>query len=75
MSKDHKPTNRKRDSVYDEKRTPLDGMKEQQHTDDIPMEDLKIDELKNRDGAGYQETSQSERKWDEKDNKKHDEID
>lgn len=46
MSKDHKPTNRKRDSVYDEKRTPLDGMKEQQHTDDIPMEDLKIDELK-----------------------------
>ncbi|MFC0014495.1 MULTISPECIES: hypothetical protein [Allobacillus] len=75
MNKDHKPTDRKRDSVYDEKRTPLDGMKEQQHTDDIPMEDLKIDELKNQDGAGYQETSQSERKWEEKDNKKQDDID
>nr|WP_289039346.1 hypothetical protein [uncultured Allobacillus sp.] len=75
MNKDHKLTDRKRDSVYDEKRTPLDGMKEQQHTDDIPMEDLKIDELKNQDGAGYQETSQSERKWEEKDNKKQDDID
>ncbi|MBR7554061.1 hypothetical protein ACFFJI_02140 [Allobacillus sp. GCM10007491] len=75
MSKDQKPTDRKRDSVHDEKRTPLDGMKEQQHTDDIPMEDLKIDELKDRDGAGYQKTSQSERKWEEKDNKKHDDID
>ncbi len=65
----------KRDSVFDEKRTALDEMEEQKHTDDIPMEDLKIDEMKNRDGAGYQETSQSERKYEEKDNKKDDEID
>ncbi|MFC4403642.1 hypothetical protein [Gracilibacillus xinjiangensis] len=65
MKNKEKIDNNERKSVHDEKRTELDKFKKQQLVDDIPLEDLKIEERNNDDKTNSQSTSQSERKYKE----------
>ncbi|KAB8138293.1 hypothetical protein F9U64_05530 [Gracilibacillus oryzae] len=53
----------KRKSVHDERRPELYKFKEEQLVDDIPLEDLKIEERNNDKKKNSQSTSQSEKKY------------
>lgn len=46
-----------------ERRTELDRFREQQHVDDIPLEDLKIEQEQEKNQRKTQDSSQSERKY------------
>jgi len=46
-----------------EKRTALDEQEEQMHVDDIPLEDLKLEQEEEKDGNKLKKDSQSERKY------------
>jgi hypothetical protein len=46
-----------------EKRTALDEQEEQMHVDDIPLEDLKLEQEEEKDGNKIKKDSQSERKY------------
>ncbi|SER94692.1 hypothetical protein SAMN04487944_11396 [Gracilibacillus ureilyticus] len=63
--KNKETVDNRRKSVHDEKRTELDKFKKQQLVDDIPLEDLKIEEKNNDKKRNSQSTSQSERKYKE----------
>ncbi|RCW73244.1 hypothetical protein [Saliterribacillus persicus] len=52
-----------RKSTFDEDRTELHKFKEEQLVDDIPLEDLKIEEKNLKDKKNSQSTSQSEKKY------------
>jgi hypothetical protein len=46
----------------DERRTELDEFKDQQHVDDIPLEDLKIEQEDEKEKHKTKDDSQSEKK-------------
>ncbi|MGM8211346.1 hypothetical protein ACLIBH_00995 [Virgibacillus sp. W0430] len=48
---------------HEEDRNTLDGFKEQQLVDDIPLEDLKIEKQQEDKKKKSQDTSQSEKKY------------
>ncbi|RLL47820.1 hypothetical protein D8M04_00630 [Oceanobacillus piezotolerans] len=48
---------------YDEKRTPLDEQENQKFADDIPLEDLKIEQEDEKKKEKTKDDSQSERKY------------
>ncbi|PKR77837.1 hypothetical protein CEY16_07870 [Halalkalibacillus sediminis] len=52
-----------RKSAFDEKRTELHKFKDEQLVDDIPMEDLEIEEKNTKDKTNSQSTSQTEEKY------------
>lgn len=56
--KNHKPP-----KANEEGRTELDEFKDQQHVDDIPLEDLKIEQDDERKKHKTKDDSQSERKF------------
>ncbi|WP_390303265.1 hypothetical protein [Virgibacillus sediminis] len=53
----------------EEERSELDGFKEQQLVDDMPMEDLKIEQKHEKEKHNSQDASQSERKYTTNDGK------
>lgn len=65
MSKrEKKQTERKGNVTFgEEKRTTLDEFEEQMHVDDIPLEDLKLEQEEEKDGKKTKNDSQSERKY------------
>ncbi|MCM3740524.1 hypothetical protein M3210_09595 [Oceanobacillus luteolus] len=58
-----KMENSKRSTAHDEDRTKLDEFKKQQLVDDIPLEDLKIEQEDERKKHKTKDDSQSERKY------------
>lgn len=58
-----KMENLKRSTAHDEDRTKLDEFKKQQLVDDIPLEDLKIEQEDERKKHKTKDDSQSERKY------------
>lgn len=52
--------------LHEEDRTSLDNFKQQKLVDDIPMEDLKINKKMEKQKKKTQNTSQSEKKFKEK---------
>ncbi|TFB21394.1 hypothetical protein E3U55_08755 [Filobacillus milosensis] len=52
-----------RDTIYEERRNELHKFKDEQLVDDIPLEDLEIEEKNNRKKKNSQSTSQSEEKY------------
>ncbi|SDJ36169.1 hypothetical protein [Salimicrobium halophilum] len=61
--KDHSVDNNEK-RVNEEERTELaEKFKEEELTDDIPMEELEIDEKSNKDKQHFRDESQSEKKY------------
>ncbi len=63
----HSSTN-ERPKWNEERRTKLDEQKEQKFVDDIPMEDLKIESQDEKKKTKTKDDSQSERKYQRKNN-------
>lgn len=64
--KNRKSTEGERTKWNEEGRTKLDGFYEQRFVDDIPLEDLKIEQEDEKDKHKTKDDSQSERKYKEK---------
>ncbi|GAB2554547.1 hypothetical protein [Gracilibacillus alcaliphilus] len=62
IRKKEKVARRKRIATEEELHA-LDRFKEQQFVDEVPLEDLKIEEQNQKDKQSSQNTSQSERKY------------
>ncbi|MCF3944812.1 hypothetical protein [Oceanobacillus alkalisoli] len=61
--KDFEKVPEKKPKWNEERRTELDEFKQQQHVDDIPLEDLKIEQEDEKDKHKTKDDSQSERKY------------
>ena len=66
--KDKNSKSKERTKWNEEDRTKLDDFREQQFVDDIPLEDLKIEQEAEKDKHKTQDDSQSERKYKGKSN-------
>lgn len=67
-SEDKRSSTNERPKWNEERRTKLDEQKEQKFVDDIPMEDLKIESQDEKKKTKTKDDSQSERKYQRKDN-------
>lgn len=61
--KNKKSSSGDRTKAHEEKRTKLDDLAEQQFVDDIPLEDLKIENEDEKNKHKTKDDSQSERKY------------
>lgn len=62
-AKNKKSSTSERTKAHEEKRTKLDDFSEQQFVDDIPLEDLKIEQADEKNKHKTKDDSQSERKY------------
>ena len=67
-SEDKRSSTNERPKWNEERRTKLDEQKEQKFVDDIPMEDLKIESKDEKKNTKTKDDSQSERKYQRKNN-------
>jgi len=62
MSVNNNQPNRE-ENFRQERKEPIKNQKEERFTDDIPLEDLKVNMKQERKKDKTQDTSQSEKKW------------